>query len=163
MSRNRAFTLIELLAVIGIIAVLATIVTVAAAGALKKGRDAKRKSDLSALGRVIYGGCYMPDAGPGEYDLGEILAEVKAKNPQYANFLAKTPRDPKVGTDEDTGYRYILNEDGSRCVLFGNLENGNEKVTVTGINAPTPGGGTGVLQAADRGVNGTDRYFQVSN
>lgn len=163
MNKTRAFTLIEILTVIGIIAVLAAIVTVAAGGALKKGRDAKRRSDLSTIGRFISGGCYTPDAGPGEYDLGAVLAEFKTKNPQYANLMAKTPRDPKSGTDENSGYRYVLGTDGNKCALFANLENGNEKVTITGISAPTPGGGTGVFQATNEGANGTDRFFQVSN
>jgi len=60
-------------------------------------------------------------------------------------------------------YRYIVTGDGAKCALYANLENENEKVTLTEIVVPTAGGGTGVLQAAEDGWNGTPKYFQVSN
>lgn len=162
--KKSGFTLVEVLVVVAIIGVLATIVVAAVGPALAKSRDAKRKFELSQIGRFLTGSsCYIPTAGTGDYDLGAVFAEVLAKNPQYAQMMSKTPRDPRGGTDQKTLYRYAVSEDGQRCVLYANLENRNEAVTITGVTAPMPGRGTGVLQAAVPGVHGTDRFFQVSN
>lgn len=161
---KRGFTLIEILVVIGIIAMLAGIVVVATGGARQKARDAKRKSDLAQFGRMLQTGCYMPDEGTGEHDLSVIVAELKVKFPQYANVISKTPKDPKTGTDEDTGYTYVITADGKNCAFYANLEYEGEKVTLESLTAPTPGGGAGVLNAAgEPGPNGTTIYFQVSN
>ncbi len=161
--RRAGFSLIELLAVIAVIGLLATIAAVASGGALKKARDAKRKNDLAQIGRFLAAGCYTPNAGAGEYDLSIIIAELKAKNPQYAAMVGSPPRDPRKGTNSDSYYRYAVSADGTKCALWGNLENAAEPVTVTGVTAPTPGGGTGVLQGASPGWNGTDKYFEVTN
>ncbi len=162
--RKTGFTLVYVLVDVPIIGVLATVVKVAVWPALKKSRDAKRKFELSQIGRFFTGGtCYVPDAGPGDYDLGAVFGEVLAKNPQYAKMISKAPRDPKGGTETETLYRYAVTEDGRKCALYANLENRNEPVTITGAAAPTPGTGTGVLQAAAPGVHGTTLFFQVSN
>lgn len=161
--RKQGFSLIELLVAVAIIGIIATLVSVSLFSSLKKARDAKRKSDLAQIGRILSAGCYMPNAGPGEYDLIVLMEELKNKYPQYANFISQTPKDPKSGTASESFYRYVVIEDGTKCVLYANLENINEPVTITGITAPTAGGGTGVLQASSPGWNGTDKYFQISN
>ena len=168
MPYKKGFTLVEILVVIGIIAVLATIVTVAVQPALKKARDAKRKIDLAQIGRFMAGGgsCYQPSAGPGTYDLADLFTEIMAKFPQAAAFISQVPRDPRGGSNSQTFYiyTYSVNEAGQAgCILSANLENAAEPVTISGINQPTPGRGTGVLQAAAPGRNGSDKYFQVSN
>lgn len=92
------FTLIELLAVIGIIALLASFFVVALSQAIKKGRDSKRKSDISQIGKFLGLACYLPNAGAGEYDLVALFEEIKTKNPQISNFIKNTPKDPLTGT-----------------------------------------------------------------
>ncbi|HTM68478.1 MAG TPA: type II secretion system protein [Candidatus Binatia bacterium] len=162
--KRRGFTLVEMLIVLGIIAVLATLGMLAAGSALRQARDVKRKSSVAQLGRFLASGqCYMPDAGAGDYDIGEIIGEVKAKFPQYAQFMGSLPKDPKGGTDAVTKFRYVVAADGQACALYANLENANEPVTLTSISAPTPGSGTGVLEASSPGPNGTTKYFQASN
>jgi len=163
LGRQDGFTLIEILIAIGIIGVLATIVTVAALPALAKARDAKRKDALVQMGRLLSGSeCYIPDGGARDYDIGDLYAEVIAKNPQYAQFVSSVPKDPKGGTFAVTKYRYLVNDDGSACVLYANLENDNEPVTISDISQPTPRHGTGVFEATTEGPNGSNKYFEVS-
>jgi len=162
--RRRGFTLIEILIVVAIIGVLTTLGMVAGGNALRQARDVKRKTAINQIGRFLAGSqCYMPDAGAGDYDIGDIIGEVKTKFPQYAQFLGAVPKDPKGGTEAVTKYRYAVTESGQACALYANLENPNEPVTLTSLTAPTPGGGSGVLDASVTGPNGTTRYFQASN
>jgi len=157
------FTLIELLVVIAIIGLLATASVIFLTPALKKGRDAKRKSDIAQIGRFFALSCYLPDAGAGEYDLASLFEEVKTKNPEAASFLASVPKDPSVGTDSRSYYMYQVTADGKKCALYANLENDAEPITLPALTAPTPGGGSGVLETQAAGRNGTDKYFQYSN
>ncbi len=160
----RGFSLVEMLVTLAVIGLLATFVMAAVTDAYKKGRDAARKQAVSSVGRFLAGaGCYVPDAGPGDYDLGDVFGEFIAKNPQAAQFVSSPPKDPKGGTDQVTKYRYVVSADGQSCSLYADLENAGEPVTLPGLSVPTPGGGTGVLKGSAVGVNGTDRYFEVSN
>ena len=163
MNKKLGFTLMEILVVIGIIGLLAAVSVVFLAPALKKGRDAKRKNDLAQIGRFLSLSCYLPDAGDGEYDLADIMEEFKIKYPQYANFLARTPKDPSKGDDAQSYYFYKVIDDGKKCVLYANLENNGEQVTLPSVSAPVPGGGTGVYEAGAAGWNGTAKFFQFSN
>ena len=158
------FTLIELLVVIAIIGILAAMIFVAQHSVIVKARDVKRKAEISQIGGLLTGlGCYLPDGGGGTYDLVPLMEELRIKYPEYSRELSVIPKDPKAGTESEAFYRYIVTNDGSKCVLYANLENANEKVTLTEITAPTAGGGTGVLQTVNDGWNNTPKYFQVSN
>ena len=50
---KKGFTIIELIVVIAVIAVLGTIVMVSVNGYIAKGRDARRKNDLSNIARAL--------------------------------------------------------------------------------------------------------------
>jgi len=161
---KKGFTLIEVLVAMAIIGVLVSIIIVPLNTARKKARDVKRKVELGQIGRFLAAAsCYMPVGGAGEYDLADLVAELRAAYPQYANVLSQTPSDPKLGTDTQSFYKYIIAADGKNCALYANLENDNEPVTLPNISTPTPGGGKGVFEAPSSGWNGSPKYFQVSN
>lgn len=159
---SRGFSLIELLVTLAIIGVLTTIVFAFVLPSRNKARDARRKSDLAQIGRFLAMSCYMPDAGPGDYDLAQIAAEVIQKNPSYANYIKNVPRDPAKGTEAQSFYHYQVSAD-KKCVLYANLEYAEERVTLPQFTTPTPGGGQGVLETTAQGWNGTTKYFQFSN
>ncbi|OGZ06819.1 MAG: hypothetical protein A3C13_00730 [Candidatus Lloydbacteria bacterium RIFCSPHIGHO2_02_FULL_50_11] len=164
-QRSRAgFSLVELIVVIAIIGLLSSVVFAALGIARTKARDAKRKVEITQIGKFLSGAsCYLPDAGGGTYDLAPLVEEFKVKYPQYVERLPRTPRDPRLGTDEESRYVYAVTADGQKCALYANLENRDEAVTLPNVSAPGPGGGTGVLQASTDGWNGTPKYFQVAN
>lgn len=163
-TKRNGFSLVELLVVVAIIGILATIIMVSLSSATGKARDAKRKTELAQIGRLLSSGsCYLPNAGAGDYDTADLAAELKVKYPQYAQYAALAPKDPKTGNDTKSNYRYVVSNGGQKCALYANLENASEPVTLPSLSAPTAGGGTGVLQASSAGWNGTDRYYQVSN
>lgn len=157
------FTLIEILVTVAIIGLLATIVFLSLSSVGAKGRDAKRKSEIAQIGRFLSLSCYLPALGPGEYDLADLLNEFKIQYPQYASSLPKNIKDPKIGSDAVSYYKYLVMDSPQKCALYANLENKSEPVTLPALNSPTPGGGNGVLEAATAGWNGSDRYFQYSN
>jgi len=160
--KKEGFTLIETIVVIAIIGVIGSMVLVSLFGAREKARDARRKSEIAQIGQFLALSCYLPDGGAGEYDLMPLAEELKNKYPQYSEYLSNVPRDPKTGTENESKYIYTVNADGKKCALYANLENPNETVTLQ-ITNPTPGGGTGVLEADSPGWNGTPLYFQYSN
>lgn len=160
--KKHGFTLIETLVVISIIGILASVIITSLLSARDKARDVKRKAEVSQIGRFLVMSCYSPDAGDGDYDLMPIAEELLAKNPQYSQYLKMIPRDPKSGSDTESGYRYIVSDNGTRCAIYTNLENENEPVTLN-ITAPTPKGGTGFFRATIDGPNGTQLYYQYSN
>lgn len=161
MKKGDGFTLIELLVVIGIIGILSSIVFVSLARTRYKARDTRRRSEISQIGRFFAAtNCFLPDSGPGDYDLADLFNEIKNKYPQQASFL-KLPVDPKTGNTSKTNYRYKV-ETSDRCIIYTNLENENEKITLTNITTPSLGVGSGVLRSDEPGVNGTNIYFQYS-
>lgn len=162
-KKQKGFSLIELLVVIAIIGVLASIIFAALGGVREKARDAKRKAEISSIGRLVTGLCYLPNAGAGVYDIADLIAEYVTAYPQYASYVSQIPKDPSLSSSAPNSlYMYTVNTSG-KCAVYANLENDNEAVTLTNISTPTPGGGTGVLSAPSDGWNGSPNYFQVSN
>lgn len=161
-SGKKSFTLVETIIVTAIIGILATIILFAFLNVRNKASDAKRKMEITQIGRYLTSSCYLPDAGGGVYDLVDLTNEIFSKHPEYRQYLPTIPKDPKTGTETESKYMYIVNDEGSKCALYANLENSSERVTLP-ITAPTPGGGVGVLRATSDGWNGTPLYFQYSN
>lgn len=161
--KRQGFSLVELLVVIAIIGIIASAIFVSLSWTTKKARDVKRKADLSQIGRFLSASsCYLPNAGAGDYDILSLTDELKIKYPQYAEYVSRAPKDPRAGTDSQAFYRYLVSENGASCALYANLEREEESVTLLNLTAPTAGGGSGVLQAAGAGWNGSTKYFQMS-
>jgi len=158
---NKAFTLIEILVVILIIGILASLAFVAFKATRGKARDTKRIAELSQIGKFFTTTCYTPEAGAGNYDLTDIIAEVKTKHDYAAKALPVQLRDP-AGTAESSLYFYSVNQTGDKCALYANLELSQYKTELL-ITEPTPGGGTGIWQAPSTGWNGSPFYYQISN
>ncbi len=161
MKRQKGFSLIELLVVVAIIGVLASIVLISVNTVREKAKDAKRKAEVSGIGRLITASCYLPDAGAGEYDIVDLIDELVLNYPQYASYVSQIPKDPSASGALSL-YMYTVDING-KCAVYANLENDSESVTLQNISNPTPGGGTGVFEATSEGWNGSTKYFQVSN
>jgi prepilin-type N-terminal cleavage/methylation domain-containing protein len=156
--QNKGFSLMEILIVIAIIGILASIALAVFGNTRYKVRDTKRKFEIGQIGRFLFiGDCYLPSGGYGEYDLAEVMTEIKVTYPQAQSL--PNIKDPKSSTDLVTNYRYqVIAKD--KCVIYANLENKDEVPTLSGLSGPEAGKGTGVLVGSSVGVNDTFVYYQ---
>ncbi len=130
-SNKIGFTLIELLVSIAIIGILATMVVLNIMGSMRRGRDAKRKSDLAQVSKSLE--MYYNDMG--QYPLsdgaGQILGcgatrtdacmwgtSVFGDEPSGIVYMIKLPTDPK--SNEQYFYE---SADGTYYRVFAHLEN----------------------------------------
>ena len=115
------FTLIELMVVISIIAILATMGVNSYAVALKRGRDAKRISDIHQIKQALV----MYRADKGTYPAEDKIWIDNAGLPP--NYLSAKPVCPKP---ENAGYVYTPAPDSKTFTLGVQLElsNGNSEV-----------------------------------
>lgn len=100
MSRHaRGFTLIELLVVIAIIGILSSVVLASLNSARRKGRDARRISDVKQIQLALE--LYYDSSGTNEYpeEAAGNIAPAAALEPTY---ISKVPLDPQTGA----GYSY---------------------------------------------------------
>lgn len=96
-QKERGFTLIELLVVIAIIGLLSSVVLASLNGARKKGRDARRLSDVKQLQTALelY---YDNQSAPGYPSALSSLA---------TDYIASVPTDPGTGS----AYTYAVSAD----------------------------------------------------
>lgn len=111
-SESRGFTLIELLVVIAIIGILSSVVLASLNGARKKGRDARRKTDMKQLQVALEmyydtnnaypssSGVWRGEIGYGGYGTG-ASGYVPGLAPTYIPLL---PAEPTANPD---GYLYL--------------------------------------------------------
>lgn len=156
-QKKNGFTLIELLLVIGILGILSAIGFSAFTGAIIKGSDAKRKTDLSQIAKALevykndFGeypdddgsggilGC-MEDSGVNLITCPTVSGAFKTKkNDSSVKYLERLP------TDSDPERRYIYEQttSGSEIgfALYAALENTSDKDVRKYANGdPDPGG-----------------------
>jgi general secretion pathway protein G len=138
---KKAFTLIELLIVIAIIGILAVMGVASLRGALIKGRDAKRKSDIKSIQTALE--MYYSDNGQYPETTGRASTVLGALTPQY---IKEVPQDP-VGTGSNQ-YTYAntdcsggtITTANQRYLLQAVLENQNdpERTDSCGLTTTTP-------------------------
>ena len=163
-KKQNAFTLVEILIAIAIVAVIATIVFLSLASTRQDAGDKLRRAELDRIGQPLRaaGGNlsgYLSGV-PASGDLNILFDEIEI-NTNFKIF-GQRPKDPNAPAG-DTGFGYIIS--GSDIVIYANLQNSEAEVTLP-YSEPTPGGGNGVLQGTgswSSGLNGTDRYYQVTN
>lgn len=114
MNKQRGFTLIELLVVIAIIGILSSVVLASLNGARKKGRDARRISDLKQIQLALE---MYYDSNSSEYpDTLSLLAPT---------YISQVPTDPSGGGACSGAYCYdnLTNAAGTCSVSGGVCSN----------------------------------------
>ncbi|MBQ6438052.1 prepilin-type N-terminal cleavage/methylation domain-containing protein [bacterium] len=105
MQKHRAFTLVEMMVVVGIIVTLAAITVPNFSQAIKKGRDAQRKSDVAAIQQALV--MYRSDNG--KYPIGPFPST-------YASALnSNYMKDPP--TKGPTSKSYSYSSDGKSFTI----------------------------------------------
>ena len=117
---KKGFTLIELLVVISIIVILITIGMTSLATAQKKGRDAKRKSDLREIKNALEQyfticGYAYPTPYVNKYDT------VSCSSPSQI-IIQNSPNDPRTGADYTCPEVVSANCNASQFQLCATLE-----------------------------------------
>ncbi len=154
--------MVESVVVVALIVAIVVISWLALDQSKKQKKDTYRKSHISQISRFFSKECYLPEDGAGEYEVSEIIGKLKENNPGMARLIVSDLWDPAKGSAEQTYYFYRVSGDKNNCVLYTNLENSSEPVTLSNINRPTMGGGSGVFKSHEEGWNGTKRYYQIS-
>ncbi|MCX7956056.1 MAG: type II secretion system protein GspG [Patescibacteria group bacterium] len=127
MKSLKSFTLIELLLVIIILGILATFITSNFFSSLKKGRDARRKSDLEQIRKALElyyedKRAYPTPNGQNGFIFGEQFADTQ--NDKI--YMMKVPNDPSSGN-----YFYESNINGTYYKLYACLENDQQILPYT--------------------------------
>ncbi len=135
-QRKKGFTIIELLVVIAIIGVLSVLFINTSTINLRRGRDARRQSDLEAVRAGIE--TYMSDCNA--YPTALTFGGNLRGNGSTVNCLATNTYISSVPQDPSTGGSYRYWSDGISYQICADLETGTGTVTCGG--ASTCGTGT---------------------
>uniref|UniRef100_A0A7V3JAS0 Prepilin-type N-terminal cleavage/methylation domain-containing protein n=1 Tax=candidate division CPR3 bacterium TaxID=2268181 RepID=A0A7V3JAS0_UNCC3 len=132
---GKSFTIVELLVVISIISLLAGLITASVSKARAKGRDAKRKADISSIQTALemyyeQNGKYPPLSNPPSAYGNTVDALAQQLVP---SFLPTMPHDPNVKRGNNNcgvDYYYFINA-SNQYVLLSNLESTNDPDYIT--------------------------------
>ncbi len=121
-SGSRGFTLIELLVVVAIIGILSSIVLASLNSARKKGRDARRVSDIKQLQLALELAYDASNAYPAALNVASVVT------PGYISVL---PADPSGGT---AAYGYVQTGSGTGYYLGAILEGAGQTSALSNDN-----------------------------
>ena len=115
LKKNKTgFTLAEIVAVIVIIGLLSGVITPQIIKTIKKGRDARRISDIDSLASALQTYCLdnavYPTAAAWTYSTGTFLADLTS-----GNYITQTIADPK--NDATYKYAYIRTGDPPYAII----------------------------------------------
>lgn len=131
LSKRSAFTLIEAMTVVAIIGILATLTTYVITSAQRQARDAKRRSDLTAIGvgfqarfetqtcgaasRGRYPGFngYDPSGGENGWQSVSNLQSYSDDCGAFTEFLSSIPTDPKYDAADPYQFNLSLESGGA--------------------------------------------------
>lgn len=138
MSRNRAFTIVELLIVIAILGTLTAVLTVNLSRTKQRSRDAERKNELRTI-RIALESYFSAQSVPRRYPVSSptpgagttgLMMNLSGTTNYVTsalvpNYLFSLPVDP-VATGNNI-YRYQFRDGGYQFTLFATLENTLDK------------------------------------
>ncbi len=143
--QSKGFTLIELLVVIAIIGILSSVVLASLNSARKKGRDARRVSDIRQLQLALELYYDKNNAYPQVTDLDSSTLVSDG-------FLAVIPHDPS--DQRDYSYAYATN--GTNYHLGASLEDSGNTAKNSDADCTSAAAGCFSAAAAAGGFNGAD-------
>ncbi|PIZ44528.1 hypothetical protein COY32_06255 [candidate division WWE3 bacterium CG_4_10_14_0_2_um_filter_41_14] len=132
---NRGFTLIELLVVIVIIGLLAGIGISSFTGAIQRGRDAKRISDITEIGgalkRYFIDNGKYPGSADGVPNTGQKIGVGNAIDTLLKPYLEIVPKDP---IDDGSVYFYAYDPQHCADVVSGSCACDGTVISALSIN-----------------------------
>lgn len=144
-KHSRGFTLIELLVVIAIIGILSSVVLASLNSARKKGRDARRVSDVRQLQLALELYYDKNNAYP-------QVADLDSSTLVSDGFLAAIPHDPS--DQDDYSYAYAAN--GTDYHIGATLEDSGNSAKNGDADCTSAAAGCFAAAAAGGGFNGAD-------
>lgn len=128
-SKQRGFTLVELLIVIVIIGVLAAVVLPAIQNARDKAVDAKRVGEADGVRKALEQYYNENDAYPDDSISNNEVLLSDLSGALVPEFILEIPLDPEFG-DTATGYKYCVTDDLSSYHMRVHLnDDGNASTT----------------------------------